>query len=240
MCKRSYFRLTSALLLIAAWALLSYLFFQSNNSLTVCLQGVSYKKKDWDITSLACNVLYHTVFALILGTGLWKDREENNEMSLVRYGSYRRYYRTVYQRAVITTLLYDVFSFGGLLAGEMTGTFINGNPAQTQLLADMVSLYLCNHLLWALLITWSIIEKADMRLSFLLYPGIFLSTVLLSVSLPRQVNQWLPGNWMMLYRSDRYQKAGYSRDAVRIGLLAAFILLTGIKWHIKKKNNKRK
>lgn len=225
MRKTCYFRPLSSLFLLVAWVVLSYLFIRANQSLVSCLQGIPYQKKDPDMTALSCNILYHMGLVLILGSGLWRDRDENNEMSLIRYGSYRRYYGSVYRKTVLTSLLYDVLSFDGLLAGEVLGSRIQGEPAQISLLVDMCSLYLCNHLFWCLLIAWSMVEKKNIRLSFLLYPGVFLFTIVLSRGLPQSINRWVPGNWMMLYRSDRYQDAGYSRNAVRVGLLAVFALL---------------
>lgn len=216
--RKELFSLSAAIF----FAILFYC-LRSRGSFSDCFEfimGQGYEIKKMDMMMISGWCLLHTGHGIFLGTHLFRSQAETGYMALMRYGSYRKYYRKVWLHASGITLFYDAVTALSMILCSIFAHRAWGMAIEWEMLSQIVILNLCSHLFWGTLSAWFIVGKNWVKQILILYPGVVFWNILLCIPFPEHITKWFPANWMMLVRSNVILDGGFSVPAA-CGLLLA-------------------
>ena len=167
-----------------------------------------------------------SLYCIVTVRKIVQYKEEDSYMMIVRYPDFRSYYRAAYGTFVKYTILYQLFLFLGTLAG--TGMVRLGHSVQgvcwQPFLISQGCMFLGN-LCFGIIMFYLILHFNAVKLAVVLYPGLPVTAVVLRERIPRAVNNWNPGSWLMAARSSRMVSGGFP---VAIVFLIEIIIFTAV------------
>jgi hypothetical protein len=216
---------------------LVYLIFMPPNQdipLARFLPGLGYDTENWPQLDLECWLFLNVLLSMLLLWQVWQKRENNSYTSIVRYGQWKIYYRsilhlllTISRNNLIAMLSGIAFSY---LVAYLGGYTIKFSPLQSFFAAFCLILSHLLHGLWA---SFFLIHERFYKVAFLIHPCLIAVTCFLGVSLPRKISNFLPSTWAMLARSNWMLQDGFPLW-ICLGIEVVLILLSGAVFVTKK------
>lgn len=173
-----------------------------------------------------------SVIFTLTGRRVYDQQNNLKYIAMVRYGSYRRFYRSLMNKTAVNALLYGS---AGILITYVLYTFGgNGQVSDVEFL-EICLIYLSQIVLLCLIQTLCMILTKGYTASVALL--ILWFAMAMCGHLILQSNWiWLPVNWGMYIRGEKMISGGVPNTAYYIQIGVCFLLWAGVPLVIKRKN----
>lgn len=185
---------------------------------------------DYKTTMIKWMLALSVLFALV-GKEIYDQQSNLKYIAMIRYGSYRRFYRSLMNRTVLSVLVYG--SVGILITYVLYIFGGNGQVSNKEFL-EMGTIYLSQLLLLCLLQTLCMILTRGYTASVILLILWFVMVMCGHLVMESEW-MWLPANWGMYMRGTKVVSGGVSNAAYYIQAGACILLWTGVPLVIKRK-----
>lgn len=193
--------------------------------------GPSYDISSWDVHERYLWISELVLFCIIVIRFVATYQEERCAERVVRYFSFRAYYRSIYCKLFLECIKYHVMLWAGLLVGCMLGKQFGWNVSTDyQTLSLAVGTFFLSNTFFAGLAAYVISHRRQMRLSLLIYPCIPLVSAYVCSEKNRSFSKFWPGNWGIARRSQLLDTTGFpllsclAVELILIGIIACFYI----------------
>lgn len=175
---------------------------------------------------LALSVVY-----ILVGREIYSQMNDLKYIAMIRYGSYRNFYRSLMNKTSITSLLYGICGVGITYVLYLCSG--NGQVSNRDFL-EMSVIYVLQLLLLCLIQTVCFISFSGYTVSVIVLILWFMVAMCGHFVVGENWN-WLPTNWGMYIRSAKRIDGGVTNAAYGIQSIACVLLWIGTPFIIKRK-----